>query len=134
WLDTSRNGQQDAGEPGIPGVTVRLLDITGTTVRQHTTTLRDWISDVCAADLTYVVQFVTPAGAYDTFTTANVGSDVTDSDANTRSEERRVGKECRARRKTNDYKKKMPIDMELSKSVDNATPLVGSNDTFNHSV
>jgi uncharacterized repeat protein (TIGR01451 family) len=38
WLDTNRNGQQDASEPGIDGATVKLLDSTGTIVVATTTT------------------------------------------------------------------------------------------------
>src|SRR6185436_11260604 len=74
WVDTNRNGQQDVGEPGIPGVTVNLLDSTGTTVLQTTATNGSGLYGFTVAPGTYVVQFVSPAGAYDTFTTANVGS------------------------------------------------------------
>lgn len=38
WLDTDGDGVQDAGEPGIPGVTVELYDSTGTTLIATTTT------------------------------------------------------------------------------------------------
>ena len=38
WLDTNRNGQQDMTEPGLDGLTVKLLDATGTTVLATTTT------------------------------------------------------------------------------------------------
>ena len=81
WVDTNRNGQQDSGEPAIPGVTVNLLNSTGTTVLQTTTTDASGLYLFTVAPGTYEVQFVTPAGAYDKFTTANSGSDVTDSDA-----------------------------------------------------
>src|SRR6185436_6749387 len=81
WVDTNRNGQQDVGEPGIPGVTVKLLDSTGTTTLQTTTTGAGGIYGFTVAPGTYVVQFVTPAGAYDKLTTANAGSDASDSDA-----------------------------------------------------
>ena len=63
WVDTNRNGQQDAGEPGIVGVTVNLLDSTGTTVLQTTTTGAGGLYGFTVAPGTYVVQFVTPAGA-----------------------------------------------------------------------
>lgn len=35
--DSNANGQQDANEPGIEGVTVRLLDDSGTEIAQKTT-------------------------------------------------------------------------------------------------
>lgn len=37
WLDTDRDGVQDAGEPGFAGATVRLLDTTGTELAVTTT-------------------------------------------------------------------------------------------------
>jgi hypothetical protein len=37
WLDKNANGVQDAGEAGIAGVTVKLLDSTGTVVGTTTT-------------------------------------------------------------------------------------------------
>src|SRR4029077_11019755 len=83
WVDTNRDGQQGppATEPAIPGVTVNLLDSTGTTILQTTTTNGSGLYSFTVNPGTYVVQFVTPAGAYDKFTTANVGADATDSDA-----------------------------------------------------
>ncbi|MBL8137114.1 MAG: VCBS repeat-containing protein, partial [Acidobacteria bacterium] len=38
WLDLNNNGVADAGEPGAPGVTVRLIAADGTTVLSTTTT------------------------------------------------------------------------------------------------
>lgn len=38
WLDTNHNGVQDAGEPGINGVTVRLTDALGNTTSAVTAT------------------------------------------------------------------------------------------------
>lgn len=37
WLDSNRNGQLDAGDRGLAGVTVTLLDSTGKTLRRTTT-------------------------------------------------------------------------------------------------
>ncbi|MCX6360352.1 MAG: carboxypeptidase regulatory-like domain-containing protein [Armatimonadetes bacterium] len=37
WLDLNGNGIQDTGEPGLGGVTVRLLDASGQTIGQTTT-------------------------------------------------------------------------------------------------
>ncbi len=38
WLDLNNNGRAEAGEPGAPGVTVRLVAANGTTVLSSTTT------------------------------------------------------------------------------------------------
>ncbi len=40
WLDLNNNGRAEAGEPGAPGVTVRLIAANGTTVLSTTTTER----------------------------------------------------------------------------------------------
>ena len=53
WLDTNGNGVQDAGEPGIPGVTVYLYDGTGSLIA---TTVTDTNGHYLFTDL--------PAGDY----------------------------------------------------------------------
>ncbi|WP_374241629.1 SdrD B-like domain-containing protein, partial [Zoogloea sp.] len=79
WADCNNNGLQDAGEAGVPGVTVKLLDASGNVVA---TTLTDGNGNYVFKDLmpgTYSVQFVAPAGY--TFTTKDVGTnDGIDSD------------------------------------------------------
>ena len=84
WEDKNSNGLQDSGEPGIAGVTVKLLGSDGTTVLKTTTT--DANGKYLFSDLavgTYYVLFVQPTG-YTGFTMANVGTnDAIDSDANT---------------------------------------------------
>src|SRR5438874_10001100 len=63
--------------------------------RRHTRSLRDWSSDVCSSDLLpprkveYTGEFCVAGGT------------------GARSEERRVGKECRCRWSSYDYKKKI---------------------------
>src|SRR5678815_3353146 len=37
WNDVNQNGLQDSGEPGVSGVTVRLLDCTGNVLRTMAT-------------------------------------------------------------------------------------------------
>src|SRR5262249_18059749 len=79
---------------------------------------------------TYVVQFVSPAGDYDKFTTANSGNDTTDSDAN-----QTTGKTGTYTVASGDVNNTidaglLPIDLELTKSVNNTTPSVGSNVIF----
>lgn len=63
WLDLNNNGLADPGEPGLDGVTVRLLDASGTTVITSTTTSNGGLylfNDLAPA--TYVVEIVPPAG------------------------------------------------------------------------
>ncbi|MET8757653.1 SdrD B-like domain-containing protein [Lentzea sp. NPDC004782] len=58
WVDTNRNGVQDAGEPGVPGVTVTLKDGAGNPVGTPKTTGADgkYLFDNLA-DGTYKVCF-----------------------------------------------------------------------------
>ncbi|MCI9890176.1 carboxypeptidase regulatory-like domain-containing protein, partial [Micrococcales bacterium 31B] len=79
WEDTNKNGQQDAGEPGVADVTVNLLDEAGNVV---STTTTDETGKYLFENLepgTYSVEFVAPEGRE--FTTPNTGDDATDSDA-----------------------------------------------------
>ncbi|MEZ6195476.1 MAG: SdrD B-like domain-containing protein [Planctomycetota bacterium] len=78
--DANGNGQQDAGEAGIGGVTVTLLDAGGQPTGQSTMTLGDGSYLFCVVPGDYIVAFTPPAGLQ--FTTANQGNDATDSDAN----------------------------------------------------
>ena len=64
WLDTNGNGKQDAGEPGIAGVTVKLLDSTGTTLLFDHDDEWTWLHSFAVAPGTFVVQFLTPAGRH----------------------------------------------------------------------
>ncbi|MBL7701317.1 MAG: carboxypeptidase regulatory-like domain-containing protein [Ferruginibacter sp.] len=82
WNDLNKDGVQDAGEPGIAGVTVRLLNAATNAVIATTTTDaagKYIFNDVPAGD--YKVEFVTPAG-YTTTTklNSNVTASGTDSD------------------------------------------------------
>lgn len=83
WNDLNKDGVQDAGEPGIPGATVRLVNATTNTVVATTTTDANGyyiFNDVTPGN--YLVEFVTPAG-YTTTTKLNAGplESGTDSDA-----------------------------------------------------
>jgi hypothetical protein len=81
WRDLDRDGIQEAGEPGLANVTVRLLDDEGTVLA---TTTSDASGSYGFADVepgTYRLRFVTPAGLMPT--TPNAGTDDTvDSDIN----------------------------------------------------
>ncbi len=84
WNDINGNGVQDAGEPGVPGVTVILYAGDGTTV--ITTTTTDGAGNYIFTDLNagnYVVGFSNLPAGY-VFTTQNAGTDATkDSNPNT---------------------------------------------------
>ncbi|KAB2964537.1 SdrD B-like domain-containing protein [Zoogloea sp.] len=79
WSDSNGNGIQDAGEAGIPGATVKLLDASGNVVA---TTQTDANGNYLFKDLTpgsYAVQFTAPAGCGFTIKDAG-GNDAVDSD------------------------------------------------------
>ena len=90
WVDNNANGQQDAGEAGIVGQLVTLIGggadglING--IGDTTTTTTTGANGIYQfTGLTpgqeYQVQFSKPAGSV--FTGANIGNDVSDSDADT---------------------------------------------------
>ena len=78
WLDSDNNGEQDAGEPGIEGVTVELLASDGTTVVQSTTTDANGEYGFAVIPDDYIIHVVAPAGV--SFTTADAVADDKDSD------------------------------------------------------
>ncbi|MGI9606029.1 MAG: SdrD B-like domain-containing protein, partial [Acidimicrobiales bacterium] len=80
WDDLNANGIQDGGEPGLDGITVNLLDATGTTTLATTTTASGGAySFTGLTPATYTVQVIAPPGTI--ITAANVGGDDTiDSD------------------------------------------------------
>jgi protocatechuate 3,4-dioxygenase beta subunit len=80
FLDANGNGVQDAGELGIGGVVVNLLDANGTPTGLTTTT--DASGNYSFANInagTYTVQFVAPSG--EVFTKTGQGTIATDSNA-----------------------------------------------------
>ena len=82
FADANQNGIQDAGEAGIVGVTVNLLDAGGNTVGTTTTDALGAYSFTNLAPGTYTVEFIRPNGL--TFSPASQGTDPTkDSNANT---------------------------------------------------
>jgi protocatechuate 3,4-dioxygenase beta subunit len=83
WNDLNKDGVQDAGEPGIAGTTVRLVNATTNTVVATTTTDINGkyiFNDVVPGN--YIVEFVTPSG-YTTTSKLNASpvTSGTDSDA-----------------------------------------------------
>lgn len=80
WEDGNANGQQDAWEPGLPGVCVDLLDAASGAVLQSTATdSNGYYGFDVEEGGQYILQFSPPEGA--AFTTAHVGNDDQDSDA-----------------------------------------------------
>lgn len=81
WEDLNADGRQAAGEPGVSGVKVTLLDATGAPAGQETTTNLDGEYLFCVTPGSYSVRFELPAGFE--FTGQNSGNDdALDSDAN----------------------------------------------------
>jgi hypothetical protein len=80
WFDANNNGQQDATEQGVPGVSVALLDAAGVTVRTTVTDKDGIYRFIDLANATYSVEFSNlPAGF--TFSAKDQGNDATDNDA-----------------------------------------------------
>jgi fimbrial isopeptide formation D2 family protein/uncharacterized repeat protein (TIGR01451 family) len=79
WADLDRDGQQDAEEPGIGGVTVRLISSAGAVLSTTTTDAGGFYNFVNLRPGSYSVEFVTPAGT--TPTLRDTGNDASDSDA-----------------------------------------------------
>src|SRR5437870_12750576 len=86
--------------------------------RRHTRWPRDWSSDVCSSDLSGAVAnpriSATPPPASISIPTQAISPGT--GKWSTRSEERRVGKECRSRRWTDHYKKCCEPPYQLSDS------------------
>ena len=81
WNDLNGNGVQDSGEPGVPNVTVQLLNCSGTMLAQTTTDAGGLYLFANLSPGGYRVRFVPPVGYG--FTTPNAGlDDARDSDAN----------------------------------------------------
>lgn len=83
WTDTNANGQQDAGEAGLAGATVELVDDLGTVVNTQTTDSNgDYLFEDEDPNQSYAVLFdrsIVPAGFG--FTEQNTDDDALDSDA-----------------------------------------------------
>ena len=81
WEDNNTNGIQDSGEPGIPGVTVRLLDNRGNTLNTTTTNGSGYYSFTGLEPGEYIVEFVKPSGFDDGSPEDQGSDDAVDSDA-----------------------------------------------------
>src|SRR6185436_1872793 len=90
WYDTDQDGQQDAGEAGVAGQSVKLIGggvdkIIGTADDTAAFTVTDlnglYHFTALTPGVQYQVQFTAPVGTV--FTTQDSGPDASDSDANT---------------------------------------------------
>lgn len=82
WLDLNSNGLQDNGEPGVVGITVKLLDANGAdVVTPQVTDANGFYNFAAVLPSDYTVQFVSPTGM--TWVTPNNGDDNLDSDPDT---------------------------------------------------
>jgi chitodextrinase len=80
WNDRDADGIQDVGEPGIPNVTVQLLNASNATVSTTTTDTHGYYLFSNFASESYSIQFVLPQGYL--FSPAHQGpNDTKDSDA-----------------------------------------------------
>ncbi|MEZ5056608.1 MAG: SdrD B-like domain-containing protein [Saprospiraceae bacterium] len=82
WEDTNGNGIQDAGEPGIEDVTVRLTGTTGNGTAVDLTTTTDGSGMYMFGNLfpgTYKTTFITPVGYTNSYQNEG-GNDALDSD------------------------------------------------------
>ncbi|MGC5198361.1 SdrD B-like domain-containing protein, partial [Aphanothece microscopica] len=80
FVDADADGVQDAGEAGLAGVTIKLVDNTGSVVATTTTNGNGQYSFTGLTPGAYKVQFVTPAG-YQASPANQGGDDTLDSDA-----------------------------------------------------
>jgi uncharacterized repeat protein (TIGR01451 family) len=81
WADRDGDGQQDGEEPGIAGVTIRLLDAGGAVIATTLTDNSGFYLFAALRPASYRVEFATPAGHAPTL--RDLGADATDSDAGT---------------------------------------------------
>jgi hypothetical protein len=81
WEDLDGDGVQDAGEPGMTNVTVRLLSATNSVVASAATDVNGAYLFTNLPPATYSVEFVKPAGAAFTLRDATSATDASDSDA-----------------------------------------------------
>ena len=79
WNDLDQDGQQDPNEPGVPGVTVRLLDCNGNVIATTTTNANGIYTFNNLPAGNYIVEFVLPAGYQRS--PKDAGNDALDSDA-----------------------------------------------------
>ena len=129
WHDLNADGIQDSGEPGIAGVSVQLFDSDGNPVGSATTT---------DANGNYNFSGLQPGSVSPAIPTSDGGAFT----AGPRWKRQRRQRRQRDNRRHGDLRLAsgqsdttrdagiLPIDLSLTKSVDDSTPNVGQNVTF----
>ncbi|HEX6293012.1 MAG TPA: SdrD B-like domain-containing protein [Herpetosiphonaceae bacterium] len=131
WNDDG-DGRQETGEPGVEGVTVRLIDTaTGAVVATTTTSASGVYQFPNVVPGTYVVEFVPPAGAQPTPRDASGVPDDLDSDADAGTSWRTASFTVIADtdNQTLDLGLILPVNVRLTKSAP-ATVVVGQTLTY----
>ncbi len=129
WNDLNTNGQQDAGEPGIPGVTVQLYTCTTDTLAGTTTTNASGLYQFAnLAPGCYYVKFIAPAGYF--FTMPNSGNDASDSDADATGKTGTYTLTSGQTDNTVDAGLFVPAQLKVVKTPDNGTFTIGSQVSF----
>ncbi|MDA3926729.1 MAG: GEVED domain-containing protein [Kiritimatiellae bacterium] len=81
WDDLNGNGAQDAGEPGLTNVTVRLLDVTSNEVATVVTDVSGSYIFTNLPPATYLIEFVPPDPYVFTLRDSSLTNNLADSDA-----------------------------------------------------
>lgn len=82
WYDTNLNGGQEAGEPGLPNITVNLYTAAGSLVGTQVTDANGLYLFNNLTPSSYQVEFILPTSSTYYFTTQNAGTYDADSDPN----------------------------------------------------
>jgi uncharacterized repeat protein (TIGR01451 family) len=128
FWDLKYSGLQDAGDTGVPNVTVDLLQ-NGTVIATTTTNSagKYQFNSVVPGD--YSLQFIPPHG--ESFTTQNVGTNpAIDSDPNSATGITSTFTVTSGQSDMTHDAGLVPIDLSVTKSVDNSIPIVGDAVTF----
>jgi uncharacterized repeat protein (TIGR01451 family) len=127
FWDLDRSGTQSANEPGVPNVTVQLIQ-NGGVVGTTTTNGQGIYAFSNITPGAYSLKFIAPNGAVFTTQTAG-GNPAIDSDPNSAGA---TGSFTLAsgQNDTSHDAGLLPIELNIAKSVDNPTPTVGTNVVF----
>lgn len=139
WIDTDKDGIQDANETGLAGVVVKLYDCSGNFISQTTTNANGYYLFANLTPGDYSVLFVKPSGYEFTTKDANSnGSDASDSDADVTTGKTICTNLLPGENDlTWDAGVYVPVvetkaDLKIEKSVSNATPV--NNETITYTV
>ncbi len=127
FWDMNRSGIQSPADQGVPNATVQLLQ-NGSVIATTTTNAQGLYSFTGLAPGNYSLKFIVPNGA--AFTLAHQGSDpAKDSDPDSTGATGTFALASGQADMTHDAGL-VPIDLAITKAVNNPTPTVGSNVTF----